>query len=97
MTTATTEIDGLESAIAWASDVKTNAAEMASGIDDVEGDFAARKVSGETLTLVGQIGEAYDELRNLAASLEEKLQAMQSVAEAYEAAPDTGDKEFVTS
>ncbi|MEV3938701.1 hypothetical protein AB0K52_22350 [Glycomyces sp. NPDC049804] len=97
MTTATTEIDGLESAIAWASDVKTNAAEMASGIDDVEGDFAARKVSGETLTLVGQIGEAYDELRELAAQLEEKLQAMQSVAEAYEAAPDTGDKEFVTS
>lgn len=97
MSNLNTEIDGLESAIAWAQDVHNNAADMASGIDEVEADFATRGVKGETLTLVGQVGEAYEELRDLAAQLAEKLNAMTSVTEAYEAAPDAGDKEFVTS
>lgn len=97
MSNLNTEIDGLESAIAWAQDVRNNAADMASGIDEVESDFATRGVKGETLTLVGQVGEAYEELRDLAAQLAEKLNAMTSVTEAYEAAPDAGDKEFVTS
>src|SRR5690606_40819323 len=97
MSNLNTEIDGLESAIAWAQDVRNNAADMASGIDEVESDFATSGVKGETLTLVGQVGEAYEELRDLAAQLAEKLNAMTSVTEAYEAAPDAGDKEFVTS
>ncbi|GAB3219370.1 hypothetical protein GCM10027447_02070 [Glycomyces halotolerans] len=91
------EIDGLESAKAWAMKIKQNAEAMTDGIDDVESQFAAWEITGESLAKVPEIGEAYEQLAALAGELQDLLSRMDSVSEAYDEAPDAGNKQFVTS
>ena len=97
MTTRDAELTGLEAAKEWVAALTADVTGIDQEIDDAGGHLSVAEVTGRPLELLAELGEAYEAVTELLNKLGEELAKQDLVAEAYEAAPDAGNKQFVTS
>ncbi|MFE3457405.1 hypothetical protein ACFXKD_07640 [Nocardiopsis aegyptia] len=97
MSNETTEVIGLDGALAFAEGVlETSTANM----DTTEAVVAAMtngKVGENVIGRAQQLMEAMDATKTVAEELKADLERMKGVQEQYDATPDAGDKEFVAA
>jgi hypothetical protein len=98
MSDISTEIQGLDQAIAYAEGVEGMAANhAAAGNEGYIGHLTASKVTGQALQSAHDMQEAFGNARAAAENHKNQLLAQKAVQEAFDANPDAGDKEFQTA
>ena len=88
------EVVTLPQAIAWGTQQSEQAQAAVSDAEVVAASLSAQEVSGEPIALCAQIQETAAQLASLYVTFAETMQSHTSVAEAYAATPDAGNKEF---
>ncbi|WP_033667050.1 hypothetical protein, partial [Salinispora mooreana] len=92
-----TEVIGLDQSIAYATSLATFAGEHATaGNEGYTAHLSGHKVGGDALRTAAEMQEAFTNAATAAAAHAAELEKQRGVQEAYDAAPDAGDKDYQT-